>query len=54
MKKRIDESIRLLNTTDLKVYEIAERIGINNAHYFSICFKKQIGMTVKQYKESRE
>ena len=54
MKKRIDESIRLLNTSDLKVYEIAERIGITNAHYFSISFKKQMGMTVKQYKESRE
>jgi two-component system response regulator YesN len=54
MKKRIDESIRLLNTTNLKVYEIAEHIGISNAHYFSICFKKQMGMTIKQYKESRE
>lgn len=49
-KKRIDESVRLLNSTDLKVYEIAEKIGFRDPHYFSICFKKQTGMTIKQFK----
>jgi two-component system response regulator YesN len=49
-KKRIEESIRLLNTTDLKVYEIAEQIGFRDSHYFSICFKKQTGVTVKEFK----
>lgn len=49
-KKRIDLSKELLNTTDLKAYEIAEAVGINNAHYFSICFKKLVGMTVTEYK----
>lgn len=49
-KKRIDESIRLLNTTDLKVYEIAEKVGFRDPHYFSICFKKQVGITVKEFK----
>ncbi len=50
LKKRIEESIRLLNTTDLKVYEIAERVGFRDHHYFSICFKKHIGITVKEFK----
>lgn len=50
-KRRIDESITLLNTTDMKVYEIAERIGFRDAHYFSICFKKQTGVTVKEFKK---
>lgn len=50
IKKRIEESIHLLNTTDLKVYEIAEKVGINDPHYFSICFKKQVGVTIKEYK----
>lgn len=50
LKKRIEESIRLLNTTDLKVYEIAERIGFRDSHYFSICFKKLMGVTVKEFK----
>lgn len=52
-RKRIEESIRLLNTTDLKVYEIAERIGYRDAHYFSICFKKQTGVTIKEFKKDK-
>lgn len=51
LKKRIEESIRLLNTTDLKVYEIAERVGFRDSHYFSICFKKHVGVTVKEFKQ---
>ncbi len=51
MKKRIEESIFLLNTTDLKVYEIAEKVGFKDPHYFSICFKKHVGVTVKEFKQ---
>lgn len=51
-KKRIEESILLLNTTDMKVYEIAEKIGFRDPHYFSICFKKYVGITIKQYKDN--
>jgi two-component system response regulator YesN len=51
MKKRIEESILLLNTTDLKVYEIAEKVGFRDSHYFSICFKKHVGVTVKEFKQ---
>ncbi len=54
MKLRIDESIRLLKTTDLMVYEIAEKIGFREAHYFSICFKKQTGLTVKEFKTGKK
>jgi two-component system response regulator YesN len=53
-KKRMEESIRLLNTTDLKVYEIAERVGIKDPHYFSICFKKYVGVTIKEYRNPKE
>lgn len=49
-RNRIEESIRLLNTTDMKAYEIAEFVGIKDPHYFSICFKKQVGVTIKEYK----
>lgn len=51
VKKRIQESIHLFNTTDLKVYEVAEKVGIKDPHYFSICFKKQVGVTVKEYRK---
>lgn len=50
LKKRINESVHLLNTTDLKVYEIADKIGFRDSHYFSICFKKLTGVTVKEFK----
>ncbi len=53
-RRRIAESIRLLNTTSLKVYEIAERVGFRNSHYFSICFKKQMGMTVKEFRQRKK
>lgn len=49
-KNRIEESIRLLNNTNMKVYEIAEKVGFRDSHYFSICFKKQTGRTVKEFK----
>jgi two-component system response regulator YesN len=51
IKKRIDESIHLFNTTDLKVYEVAEKVGIKDPHYFSICFKKQVGVTITEYRK---
>lgn len=51
---RIEESIRLLNTTDLRVYEIADKVGIKDPHYFSICFKKQVGITIKDFKKRIE
>ncbi|ONI47553.1 hypothetical protein AN643_04310 [Candidatus Epulonipiscioides saccharophilum] len=49
-ERRISESIRLLNETDLKVYEIAEQIGFRDAHYFGICFKKKTGLTIKKFR----
>lgn len=49
MRRRIENSIRLLKTTDLKGYEISERVGIPDAHYFGQCFKKYMGMTVNQF-----
>jgi two-component system response regulator YesN len=41
----------MLLTTDLKNYEIAESIGINDVNYFSARFKKVVGESPKQYKE---
>ncbi|WP_010167555.1 response regulator transcription factor [Candidatus Epulonipiscium viviparus] len=53
-QKRINESIRLLNETDLKVYEVAEQVGFRDAHYFGICFKKRTGLTIKEFKSGKE
>ena len=49
-RKRIEKSMQLMDETSMKAYEIAEQVGIKDAHYFSICFKKYVGVTVKEYK----
>lgn len=48
---RINRSAILLKNTDLLGYEIAERVGIPDAHYFSMCFKKYAGMSVTEYRK---
>ena len=49
-RKRIEASKKILKETELKVYEVAEKIGFKDSHYFCICFKKQTGQTVKEYR----
>ena len=48
-KKRIKKSMELLTNTTMKMYEIAEKVGYNDPHYFAITFKKLTGMTPKEY-----
>lgn len=50
---RMKEAEKLILTTDMKAYEIAEKIGISDPHYFSSCFKKYAGMSVSEYKKNR-
>lgn len=51
-KARMELAVRLLSQTDLKAYEIAERIGIQDPHYFSISFKKYTGRSFNDYRKS--
>ena len=46
---KIATAIQLFNTTDLSVSEVASRVGIDNARYFSKLFREQIGMTPREY-----
>lgn len=48
---RIEEAKKLLAGTDLKVYEISERIGYNNSKYFTQLFEKMQGMSPRKYRE---
>jgi two-component system response regulator YesN len=47
---RVQEAKRLLRQTDLKVYEIAERVGFGNADYFVTQFEKVEGKSPTEYK----
>lgn len=49
-KVRMNRAKELLQTTDLKVMEISERVGYENPHYFSTVFKKTVGMHPLKYR----
>lgn len=46
---RIAKAKELLLSTNLKVYEIAEKVGYQDAKYFSQLFKKYTGYTPKEF-----
>ena len=51
---RIAKARELLETTELRSFQIAGEVGYNDAHYFSYMFKRSVGMTPGEYRrESR-
>lgn len=46
---RVNAAKDLMATTDLKIYEISERVGFESAFYFSKVFKKLEGVPPKAY-----
>jgi len=50
-KLRIEKSLPLLKRSDLKIYEVANRVGYSDYKYYSTLFKKITGITPKQYKD---
>lgn len=50
-KTRIEKAKQLLNNTDLKIAEIARKVGYENPLYFSSYFKKWVGKNPSDYKE---
>lgn len=48
--RRLEEAEHLLNDTDLKVHEVAERVGIENTTHFINLFKRKHKMTPAAYR----
>lgn len=48
---RLKHALQLLESTNLKVYEIAEQVGYSNLSYFSTVFKKNFGQNPFEYKK---
>lgn len=47
---RMKEACRILKAEpDIRVDELAYRVGFSTRRYFSLCFKKELGMTVTEY-----
>jgi two-component system response regulator YesN len=51
MRVRMEKAIELLVHTDLKVFEVAERIGYPNTQYFSVLFKRYTAHTPIAYRQ---
>ena len=49
---RIKRAQKLLESTDLKVYEICEMIGYTNINHFNKVFERMVGVKPREYKES--
>ncbi len=49
-KIRMAEALRLLETSDLKIYEIASRLGYQDTEYFSALFRKVTGRNPSEYR----
>lgn len=52
--RRLREACFLLGTTDMPVHDICCEIGLDSASYFSQLFKKQIGLSPKQFRTQVE
>lgn len=51
-KKRIRHAVFLLNSTNLQIQMIAQQCGIPDVNYFIKTFKKHVGKTPKEYRDS--
>jgi two-component system response regulator YesN len=49
---RVSKACELLKNPEVRVYEVADRIGYENQRHFSQIFKKYTGMTPSEYKEN--
>ena len=49
---RIENAKRLIRETEMKGYDIAYECGFSDPHYFSYIFKKNTGMSPREYREN--
>lgn len=49
---RINKAIKLMNNPNLKIHDIAERVGFSTQHYFCTAFKKFLGASPTEYRKS--
>jgi two-component system response regulator YesN len=50
---KITRAKELLMHTELKIHEVADRVGIGSPQYFSRFFKKYTKLTPQEYRGSR-
>lgn len=51
---RLEKAKELLTITQLKTYDIAARVGYADPQYFSVIFKRNVGITPKEYRHRQK
>lgn len=54
VRLRMENACGLLESTDLRIRDIAEKCGYEDALYFTQVFKKSIGLTPSQYRKTKK
>lgn len=49
--RRISQAQLYLHSTDMKVAEVAKKVGYTNSNYFITLFSREVGMTPEKYRE---
>lgn len=52
--ERLKVAKELLSHTDLKIYDIASKVGYQDTKYFSRLFKQWTGQLPSQYRDTHE
>lgn len=50
-RRRISQAQILLHSTDMKVKDVAKKVGYSNANYFITLFTRESGMSPEKYRE---
>lgn len=53
VRKRIEKAEYLLDTTNMKIGRIAQEVGYRDTNYFSLAFKRHMGMSPGQYRDKQ-
>ena len=48
---RLQRAKELLSDTSMAIYEIADAVGLNDYNYFTKIFKRELGVTPKEYRK---
>ncbi len=48
---RVEKAIQMMSDPTMKLYEVAEKVGYSNQHYFSTTFKKAVGLSPAEYRK---
>ncbi len=52
LQLRMESAKNLLRSSNMKSFEIADKVGFIDPNYFSFCFRKKFGLTPKDYRNN--